>query len=172
MTRGERGPSCPTMPRGPAGLDSSGETAAARVLSPLAERQAPRNPAAASSGAAAHRPLFPHTPSSARHCPPHLRKSKRPVGREMSPNRRRFSPAAATNTDKMASAPSPCTTSSGGSSATYAKQARMRHGASCPPTDPAGGARGSVTSGTSGLDHPHCGCAALEAPLGRGSFCS
>lgn len=38
---------------------------------------------------------------------PHLRKSKRPFGREMSPNRRRFSPAAATNTDKMASAPSP-----------------------------------------------------------------
>lgn len=89
----------------PAGRDFSGETAAARVLSPPAERCPAKTD---SHGAEAQSPFFPQAPSSARPCPPHLRKSERPVGREMSPNRRRRSPAAAaTNTDKMASAPSP-----------------------------------------------------------------
>lgn len=65
-------------------------------------------PRQTATGAEAQSPFFPQAPSSARPCPPHLRKSERPVGQEMTPNRRRRSPAAAaTNTDKMASAPSP-----------------------------------------------------------------
>lgn len=102
---------------------------------------------------------------------PHLRKSKRPFGREMSPNRRRFSPAAATNTDKMASAPSPYNLLRW--IQRHLRQTSAHASRSLVPAHRAcRGARGTVTSGTPGLDHPHCGCAALEAPLGRGSFCS
>lgn len=93
-----------------------------------------------------------------RHCPPHLRKSKRPFGREMSPNRRRFSPAAATNTDKMASAPSP-------HNLLRWIQRHLRRASAHASRSPVPAHRPCKGAGVcdvkgGGLYHSYCGCAA------------
>lgn len=137
---------------GPAGLDSSGETAAARVLSPRAERHPP-------APQTHRRVLTPKAHSFLRHLAlrdtAHLTSAK---AKGLLAEKCRqtavvpLQPLRQTPT-KWRPRRHP-TTSSGGSSATYAELARMRHGASCPPTDPArgrgvcdvsdGGARSSI----------------------------